>query len=251
MKHLLLAPIVERERLATDLVRLTLEAPAIAADFQPGQFVNVKVADEDYPLLRRPLSIQDSDGRSWISLVFRIVGLGTKLLAGQPVGEPLDVIGPLGEPFRIDAARHALLIGGGVGIPPINALQRELARRQISHTALLGLRTADESGLAGALPEQAEECLISTDDGTLGHHGFVTDLLAERLSADVAVYACGPGPLLRKIIALCKEVGAPAQVSFEQQMACGVGACIGCSIETNRGYQRVCSEGPVFDAALF
>ena len=251
MKYFLKVPIVEIERLTVDLFRFELESREIAANCKPGQFVNVKVADEDYPLLRRPLSIHSTDGTSRFELVFRVVGMGTKLLAARVTGEHLDLIGPLGIPFDIDPERHALLVGGGVGIPPIHALLQEILKRRIPHTAIVGLRNADEIGLAGMIPEQAAECMIATDDGTLGHHGFVTELLEDRLSKDAAVYACGPHPMLMKIVNLTKKASVPTQISFEQQMACALGACIGCSIETNSGYQRVCTEGPVFNARLF
>jgi dihydroorotate dehydrogenase electron transfer subunit len=251
MKHHVHAPIVKREQLALDLFRLIVEAPEIAASCRAGQFVHLKVAEGDHPLLRRPISIFASDGAARLELVFRVVGVGTKILAGRREGELLDVVGPLGEPFHLLPERRAVLVGGGVGIPPIHALFQEIRQQNLPHRVLVGIQCKSEIGLAGNMPEQAEKCLIATDDGSQGHRGFVTELLAEQLNDNAAVYACGPEPMLRKIIALCNEAGVPAQVSFEQQMGCGFGACIGCSIETGEGYRRVCCEGPVFDARIF
>lgn len=251
MKHHVHAPIIKREQLAIDLFRLVVEVPEIAATCVAGQFVHLKVAEGDHPLLRRPISIFASDGASRLELVFRVVGVGTKILAGRVEGELLDIVGPLGEAFRLIPERRALLVGGGVGLPPIHALFQEIRSQGLPHVVMAGIRGKDELGLIGQLPEQAEKCLIATDDGSLGHHGFVTELLAQELDEGAAVYACGPEPMLRKIIALCNEAGVPAQVSFEQQMGCGFGACIGCSIETGEGYRRVCCEGPVFDAKIF
>jgi dihydroorotate dehydrogenase electron transfer subunit len=251
MKYFLQSPLAEKQQLAGDLFRLVIESPKVAKSCRPGQFINVKVSDENYPLLRRPLSIHDSDAKARLDVVFRVVGMGTKMLASATEGSLIDLIGPLGTPFRIHEDRRALLVGGGVGIPPVHALFKEIRRRKIAHVAFAGIRSKSEIGLAGGLPDLADECLIATDDGSLGHHGPVTDLLEEHLGEDAAIYACGPRPMLEKIIAISKETGVPAQVAFEQQMACAFGACIGCSIETNKGYQRVCTEGPVFDASLF
>ncbi|MBN1515860.1 dihydroorotate dehydrogenase electron transfer subunit [Candidatus Sumerlaeota bacterium] len=255
MKQQLFAPIVEIDRFADGLYRFALNAPFVAQHCAPGQFVNVKVAHENYPLLRRPLSIHDSDGIRRIDLVFRVVGEGTAILAERRVGDELDLIGPLGSPFRIIKDKRALLAGGGVGIPPIHFLFREIQRRELPHFVICGMRNKDEAALAGAIPYETEHYELCTDDGSLGRKGLAIDPLIEQLNAvdpaSVAVYCCGPEPMLRAVIRLCNERGVECQVSFEQQMACGFGACIGCSIETKKGYQRVCTEGPVFSASDF
>ncbi|MCX8036750.1 MAG: dihydroorotate dehydrogenase electron transfer subunit [Candidatus Sumerlaeia bacterium] len=263
------APVVETTRLTDDIVRLVFEAPQIAAGDQPGQFVAIRAGQTDAPLLRRPFSIGGCDERGRIEIVFRIIGVGTQLLAARRPGETLDVIGPLGRPFEIgpDArdlhscsqaqdARPAragviCLVAGGLGAPPIVFLARTLRSLGIPAVLYYGVRTKSELALLGNVENEVQRLVVSTDDGTAGHRGVISEVVAREIGDDASIYACGPRPLLEALICLARERNLPAQLSFEQQMACGVGACMGCSIETARGYQRVCTEGPVFPAEIF
>lgn len=245
------ARVTANERLADDIVRLVLDAPQIARGARPGQFVNVRAGRTEAPLLRRPFSIAGSDGRREVSLIFRVVGVGTSLLAARGAGDSIDVIGPLGRPFAIDRQRPAVLVAGGMGIPPIAYLARVLKAQGVPATLYYGVRTKSELPALCDAGDHVERLFTSTDDGSAGHHGLISELVARTVDGDCHLYACGPHPLLETLIALVRERSIPAQMSFEQQMACGSGACMGCSIDTACGYQRVCTEGPVFPAEAF
>jgi NAD(P)H-flavin reductase len=172
------------------------------------------------------------------------VGPGTERLCELAPGEELSILGPLGIGFAAPRdGRAPLLVGGGVGIAPLAIWQDQLG----DAPALLGFRDADHAR-GGALLRDAE---VATDDGSVGHHGLVTELLESRLRAggDIEVYACGPPPMLEAVRALCARTGTPAQLALESGMACGYGACFGCVVPTVDGYLRLCVDGPVVDAA--
>ncbi len=197
------------------------------------------------------------------------VGPGTRRLCELRAGETLWVLGPLGGGFAVpQPTRHALLVGGGVGIAPLAILSDELHTRGVPATVLLGFR--DRAHAEGAVlidpyarsdsidEATREDMLIATDDGSLGRHGLVTDLLGEQLDLhapsgaqlQATVYACGPPPMLEAVRALCDERSVPAQLALEAGMACGFGACYGCVVpKRHGGYLRVCVDGPVVDAA--
>ena len=228
---------------------MRLAAPAIAGQIGgPGQFVHVRCGSAQ---LRRPISICAWDAREgWVRLVFEERGSGTRWLARQGRGARLDVLGPLGHGFAVEPGGRYLLAGGGIGVPPL--LGCALVPDVDSH-AVLGFRTADRamllddfSAACGHVPQ------VATDDGTLGHHGRVDELVRETLAKDknfTAVLACGPKPMLRAIAAAAGEYGVPCQVSMEERMGCGVGACLVCACKTADGqYRHVCKDGPVFDA---
>lgn len=245
------AAVVASEYLTDDIVRLVLDTPEIARQAQPGHFVAVRAGSTESPLLRRPFSIAGSDGQGRIDLIFRVVGVGTTLLAAKRPGETLDVIGPLGHPFEIHDDRPAVLVAGGLGIPPIAFLARVLRERGVPATLYYGVQTKAELAVLDDLAEYVERLVTSTDDGSTGHHGLISEVVEREVRGDCRLYGCGPRPLLDILICLARERSIPAQLSFEQQMACGVGACMGCSIATAHGYQRVCTDGPVFPAEFF
>jgi len=246
-----LASIVGVRRLTDDIVSLVFRAPEMARRAQPGHFVAVRAGQTEAPLLRRPFSLAANDNADNLTLVFRIIGVGTTLLAAKRPGETLDVIGPLGRPFEIHDDRPAVLVAGGLGIPPIAFLARFLKARNIPATLYCGVRTQSELAALGDAADHVERLVVSTDDGSAGHHGVISEVVAREVSDNCRIYACGPRPLLDVLIRLARERAIPTQLSFEQQMACGVGACMGCSIATARGYQRVCTDGPVFPAEAF
>ena len=250
-KYQVRARVLANERLADSIVRLVLDSTEIASGAQPGQFVNVRAGQTEAPLLRRPFSLAGSNGQRQFSLIFRVVGVGTGLLAARQPGESVDVIGPLGRPFDIHDDRRIVLVAGGMGIPPIAYLARVLNARRMASTLYYGVRTESELPALCDAEQHVDRLLTSTDDGSAGHHGLISELVERDLDADCRVYACGPHPLLEVLIRLARTRNIPAQLSFEQQMACGSGACMGCSIDTAQGYQRVCTEGPVFPAEAF
>lgn len=260
---------------------LTLEAPWLAAA-RPGQFVHLRVGETNDPLLRRPLSIfrvrpagqwgagqafhsgapvppslkggQDlsfpGDDRAWgqVSLLFRVVGRGTAWLAARKPGDAVDVIGPLGRPFTIaPSSRHLLLVAGGVGVAPLVMLADEAVARGISVTLAMGAKSEAEVFPGQRLPPEVEY-LVATEDGSLGHRGFVTEALDEVYDWADQVFACGPLGMLAALKRVSRRRPAtPVQVSLEEHMGCAVGVCYGCVVNTRHGPQRVCADGPVFD----
>jgi len=248
-----LASVIAHRRVAPGIHEVHLAAPEIACDAQPGQFVHVRALDTWDPLLRRPLSLcrighpAGSLRPGEVSLLFEEVGRGTELLGRVEVGAKLDLLGPLGNGFTLTGTtRNALLVAGGLGIAPLVALAEKALAQEISVVLLAGAATAERLLPAEYLPAEAEY-VVATDDGTLGHRGFVTDLVVEYLNWADQVFACGPLPMFDALKRILEGSSLSAQVSLEARMGCAVGACLGCVISTRRGRQRVCREGPVFD----
>lgn len=249
------ARVAGQEALAGGVCLLTLEAPELALAVRPGQFAMIGCGAGYDPFLRRPFSIHQADRPAGtVSLLYRVSGAGTSLLAEMKRGEPVSLLGPLGRGFRYAgenvAAGAALLVGAGIGAAPLLFLAEELAALPARLTVLLGARTA-----AGILRRPAfERCgtvLAITDDGASGRRGSVVDLLNDTVSENSwsQIYACGPKPVLRAVRDISLDRGIPAQLSLEERMACGLGACMGCACKGADGRMvRVCAEGPVFDA---
>ncbi|WP_136796772.1 dihydroorotate dehydrogenase electron transfer subunit [Desulfosediminicola ganghwensis] len=243
------------EHLSDENVRLTLKAPQIASACKPGQFVMIRAALGKDPLLRRPFSIHQADSSGHIQVYFKIVGRGTDLLAHLKVGEEVSVLGPLGKAFTIDKDRPVCLVGGGLGIAPMLYLAKEISRSKTGSTngdlVILGGRTKGEvEPVMADFDEIGIRTLATTDDGSYGTKGFVTELLkSSDLPANTQVYACGPEPMMGAVSLWCEEQKLACQVSVESVMACGMGACLGCSRPVGDGkYVHVCLDGPVFDA---
>jgi dihydroorotate dehydrogenase electron transfer subunit len=243
--------IVSRQQLG-DAIDLVLEVgDMVRSSFRaPGQFVHIKCGDG--LLLRRPISVCScrEDGSSdLLRVVFDVRGEGTQWLAQRQEGEYLDVLGLLGNGFSIKPDGRYLLAGGGIGIPPM------LGCAQFTHgrsTALLAGRSRDKVILLHEFEEQCDRVLVATDDGSLGHCGFIDYLVRGVLNTDKkfdAVLACGPKPMLRSVAKVAQEFGVPCQVSMEERMGCGVGACLVCACDMADGSRKhVCKDGPVFDA---
>lgn len=242
------------EQLSAENIRLTLAAPDIATVSKPGQFVMIRTGTGKDPLLRRPFSIHQTDYSGHIQIYFKVVGRGTEILAHAKVGEQLSVFGPLGRGFRLDDTVPSCLIGGGLGIAPMLFLAKEICRTKKScskSVIILGGRTASEvEPLVEDFRQVGIRTLVTTDDGSYGDQGLVTDILATvELDPGTAVYACGPEPMMAAVNGYCLKNGHPCQVSVESVMACGMGACLGCSRPVEGGgYAHVCLDGPVFKA---
>lgn len=229
----------------------TIECPEIAAISKAGQFVHIRVPGFT---LRRPISICEVDKQQGtLRILFDIRGEGTKVLAQAKEGDLLDVMGSLGNGFDLlDSGKKAVVVGGGIGVPPM----LETAKRYGENaTAILGFRSEDKIVLTEDFKAQKNRVMLCTDDGSAGHHGLVTDLLKERFTEEKPdiVYACGPKVMLKFVAKMCEEYGVRCQVSLEERMACGVGACLGCAtpIKAQDGsvtYLHVCKDGPVFEA---
>ena len=229
-------------RALTDTVyRMVLEGPLEGSITAPGQFVNLKLPGY---YLRRPISVCEWT-EDTVTLIYKVVGHGTEAMAATPVGESFDLLAGLGNGFNTALSGDApLLIGGGVGIPPLFGLCKALLAEGKSPSVILGFNTAEEI----FLKEEFEELLKDTDgnvyvttvDGSAGTKGFVTDVMKD---LDYTFfYTCGPMPMFRAIESVAKTSG---QYSFEERMGCGFGACMGCSIQTKNGNKRVCKDGPV------
>lgn len=224
-----------KEKLAESVYSLTLSGD-VSEISAPGQFINIKI---DGFYLRRPISICDYDEKR-LTIVFKVVGQGTEVLAGLSAGDTLDVLLPLGNGFDPEkSGKKPLLIGGGIGVPPIYGLAKSFIAKGITPQVVIGFNTKSEVILAEDFRKLGVSPIISTADGSAGVKGFVTDAM-KSLDYDY-VYTCGPEPMLK---AVC-NAAPDGQFSFEARMACGFGACMGCTCETKYGYKRICKDGPV------
>lgn len=202
------------------------------------------------PLLNRPLSIHRWLGPDF-QLLYRVVGKGTEILSRKKPGDVLDILGPLGNGFPVSKkSGNVILVAGGVGIAPIFSLAESLKKRKPA--LFYGARTKDEVLCINELKSIGIDPVISTDDGTMGKKGNIVNVLKDYLSrnsssvTDHVLYACGPGPMLKALSALAKKHNLQGHIALEQGMACGIGTCLGCVVNTTKGYKRVCKEGPVF-----
>lgn len=230
---------IESNRPLTEQVfemRLRGDASAIR---RAGQFVNIAV---DGLFLRRPISVCDFTDDT-LTLIYKVVGEGTARMAKMRAGERLDILTGLGNGFDADrTTSKALLVGGGVGVPPLYRLTKDLVARGKEVTAVLGFNRADEIFYADEFAAAEAKVIIATADGSVGTKGFVTDAIRENGVEFDYFYACGPLPMLR---ALCDATATDGELSFEERMGCGFGACMGCSCKTHNGNKRICKEGPV------
>ena len=229
-------------------------APAIASASRAGQFVHVRTGDYSGMVLRRPFSVNTADPVSGIITIhFRVIGRGTEWFTRLRSGDEIDLLGPLGRPFSgprdlVEGAAGAILVGGGIGIAPIAILRRRLAAQGVPARTLLGFR--DEAHAGGLELFECQEVGLASEDGHVGHQGYVTDLLEVALKGDdaasAAVYACGPPAMLEAVRRICADRDVAAELAMEAPMACGFGACFGCAVPLAAGgYMRLCVDGPV------
>ena len=229
-KNEALTPLIYEMHLAGDVSGVT----------RAGQFVEIAL---DGLYLRRPISVCNyNEGE--LTLIYKVVGKGTDLMSQMAEGTQLDVLTGLGNGFNIDhECEKPLLVGGGVGVPPLYRLTRDLIARGKDVTVVLGFNTEAEIFYAEKFEELGAKVIIATADGSVGVKGFVTNAIAESGVAADYFYSCGPLPMLK---ALCQSLEIDGEVSLEERMGCGFGICMGCSIQTTTGAKRVCKEGPVF-----
>ena len=249
--------ILEHQEVAPKHFKLVISSKYISSHASPGQFVNVRVSEGYDPLLRRPLSLHRiNQQHEKFELLYEVVGKGTELLSKYNVGAELDILGPLGKGFTIEKKEIAILVGGGMGVAPLLALADELKSKVKIIYILIGAKNMDRVLTEESFKEITNEILVSTDDGSYGKKGFISDLLLDVLENtlgekdldNTTLYACGPHPMLKAISDIAFQKKIPCQVSMEQRMACGIGTCLGCVIKTKNGYKKVCDDGPVFDA---
>jgi dihydroorotate dehydrogenase electron transfer subunit len=224
---------------------------------EPGQFVMVKPNSAYDPLLRRPFGIYSVSKGKGMELLYKVVGRGTAIMAGLAPGEKVDVLGPLGNFFPAPRrGKEVLMVAGGIGVASLKIF----AERHKNSTLIYGARTKVEARLAGDIKKLGVRTIITTEDGSAGVKGLVTDVLKKEMARDSIVYACGPMAMLKAVSKISGEADVKCLVSLERSMACGVGACLGCAVKTlERGMgcnhndaaktlKMVCADGPVFDA---
>lgn len=240
--------IIKKEQTAEDTFDLTISCKDLSDLAKAGQFVHISVPGF---FLRRPISICDIDKeQGTIRIVFQIKGKGTDALSKFEIGEKLDLLGPLGNGFKLfDSAKKVIVVGGGIGTPPMLAVAKHYGENA---TAISGFRTKDLVILQEDFKAQSNKTILCTDDGTAGEKGFVTDALSKCIEQEKPdfIYACGPIVMLKAISEIAKNNGIHSQISLEERMACGVGACLGCAVKMkvlgNEFYGHVCKNGPVF-----
>ncbi len=227
--------ILENKALTRDVFRMVLEGDTSAITAS-GQFVNIQLSGL---FLRRPISVCDWDDKT-LTIIYKVVGHGTEAMSVMAPGEKLDVLTGLGNGYDLTpAGDHPVLIGGGVGVPPMYGCAKKLVEQGIKPTVILGFNTQSEIFYEEEFKALGCETFVTTVDGSYGIKGFVTGALPENYTY---FYTCGPEPMLK---AVYKATSTSGQMSFEERMGCGFGACMGCSCKTITGYKRICKEGPV------
>jgi dihydroorotate dehydrogenase electron transfer subunit len=273
--------IVSNEQLNDDCWRLRLDSPEIASEIKPGQFIMLKIDETNDPLFRRPFSVfkrgKVGRGSRRIDVVYRVVGRGTERMTGLRRGDKVDLLGPLGHGFEFvqDKPAHVIL-AGGTGLACLFMLAEEISKKAgkngAEFTVLLGATTKRNLILEEEYAALAGKVMVSTDDGTYGYHGFVTDMLKDgldrgKITSNCAIYASGPEPMFKALAPICQQYHIPAQISMERHMMCGVGGCFVCVCKVDGkgvrryrdlpsshiqltpeewGYALVCKDGPVF-----
>ena len=239
--------IQSNEQIAKNVYRMQLCGDTTG--ILPGQFVNIRVAGQ---FLRRPISVcnieevkgERLEARGMLTIIYKVVGVGTEAMSQLPVGTQLDVLTVLGNGYDLSKAGNApLLVGGGVGVPPMYMLARQLREMGKEVRVILGFNTKDEVFYEDEFRALGCDVTVTTVDGSHGVKGFVTNALDGKQSY---YYTCGPLPMIK---ALIQAAGTNGEVSMEERMGCGFGACMGCTIQTTQGPKRVCKEGPVFAAS--
>lgn len=228
--------VISNEKIAKNTYKMLLSGNT--EDGRPGQFVNIKI---DGFFLRRPISVCDIEENT-LTLIYKTVGAGTDKLSKTEKGEKLDILAFLGNGYDLSKSGEApLLIGGGVGVPPLFLLAKKLVKEGKKPTAILGFNSADEIFLKDEFEAIGVKTFIATADGSVGTHGFVTDVM-KNTDIYTYFYTCGPEPMLRAVYGESKTDG---EFSFEERMGCGFGACVGCTCKTKYGNKRICRDGPV------
>lgn len=238
--------IVGKKVFSDSYFSLTLKHPGDMLSIAPGQFVEVEIPHNKQVMLRRPISIHDVDAvNNTLSMLIQVVGKGTRTLSQMQIGDSLNLVYPLGHGFSLDGQK-VLFVGGGAGIAPLLHLSKCFAAKGIRPTILLGGRTA------ALIPVQKEfepfgDIHFATEDGSLGEKGMVTQHSIFSPSYD-HIYTCGPTPMMKAVARFALQNNIECEVSLENMMACGIGACLCCVVDSDEGHKCVCKEGPVFNA---
>ena len=251
------AKVLSNENIGSGYFKMGLEAPSIAKSAKAGQFAQVRCSDTLEPFLRRPFSIHRLKTQNAIEILYEVIGKGTELLARKKKGDFLKVLGPLGNGFTLprakgDKRQTAILITGGIGVAPLVFLAEVLAKKKIKMTVLIGAKTKKTLLCEKDFKNLGAKVHIATDDGSKGYKGFVSGLFQKILQANRStIYTCGPQPMLKSIADICAKNKIKCYASLEEEMACGIGACLGCAVRVKgKGIacKFVCKDGPIFDA---
>ena len=258
--------ILSNQKVGKSYFLLRVASRKISAFASPGQFVQIKVAGDNEILLRRPFGVHRV-GKNTFDCLFEVVGPGTKLLSEKQPRDSLDIIGPLGNGFNytLYAKRYTLiLVAGGMGVAPLVFLAEKLTEGKAQSArskviVLMGAKTESQILCVKEFKKLGCMVKVATDDGSKGFKGKITDLLkvflrtsklTNQQTFEPTIYACGPRPMLKVISRLSIRYNIPAEISLEEHLACGIGACFGCAVKTKDGFKRVCKEGPVFPAEV-
>lgn len=244
--------VISQKEIAHSIFELTLQGELVSEMKQPGQFVHIRVSDSFEPLLRRPISICSiNQEMNQFTMIYRAEGRGTTLLAEKTADEKVDVLGPLGNGFpveEVNAGETALLVGGGIGVPPLYELSQRLVEKGVKVIHVLGFQTKDVAFYEEKFSKLGKT-YIATVDGSLGSKGFVTNVIEDKGITFDVLYSCGPTPMLKALENNYSD--KKVFLSLEERMGCGIGACFACVCKTNderpgHNYKKVCSDGPVF-----
>ncbi len=255
MRYCRRAAIIRNERIADSFYLMSLDAGPMAADCNPGEFVHLRGLTTEWPFLRRPFSIYSTDGEAQIEIVYRVIGKATSIMSEAVPGDILDVMGPLGTAFKLrPGVSRVVAVGGGVGIPPLVFFCRRYAGAADGIDLLVGAATAAELMVPVSLIVEDVKVTCYTEDGSKGEKGLVTEGLGPALdgleAGSAEVIACGPRGMLSEVARLAGQRSLACQVSVEEIMACGVGACLSCAVpRAGGGYFHACKDGPVFESA--
>jgi dihydroorotate dehydrogenase electron transfer subunit len=245
--------IISNRELALNMYEIVLSGPRIAESAKPGQFVHLNIPGNSARLLRRPISIHLADpSKGLVHLVYQVVGDGTARLSRLSPGETIDCLGPLGNGFSLNGAERVFLVGGGCGIAPLRFVPAYWPDRK--YFSFLGFKNSRAAYKTDEFAGFSFSLSLSSDDGSIGSKGLVTDSLRIRLEDTIPdiILACGPKPMLKAVYSLAAQHGVPCQISLEERMGCGIGGCLVCACAVKSGpgldYKRVCADGPVFDS---
>ena len=247
--------VVSNEKLCPKFYRLCLDAKSIVKNVKPGQFIHIRVSDGLEPFFRRPFSVYRA--QKYVEIFYEAVGLGTKILSRKKKGDELDVLGPLGKEFSLPpkGTKQVVMVAGGIGVAPFLALSDILKKKNYELILLYGGRTKGHVYPMKEFKQNGCKVFVATDDGSVGVKGRVSELFS-KIPCDpqsTFLYTCGPTPMMKAVQGFAAKNNLKGEAACEEVMACALGACLGCSIETTSGYKTVCCDGPVFllDEVIF
>ena len=245
--------VISNSKIKPGYYLMAVKCPAVARKAKPGQFLTIRCGNATTPLLRRPFGFHRI-GPSGFEILYEKIGKGTTFLSGLKTGDEIDILGPLGNGFAVpEGKKDFIIIAGGIGVAPLASLAESLVKiKKAEVCAIIGARSGKALLCEDHFKSIGIKTMVTTDDGTCGKRCLATDVLNEFLAgkkgSHPVIFACGPGPMLKAAAYIAKKRGLECYASLEENIACGVGACLGCAIKTRSGYRLVCKDGPVFNA---